>query len=1527
LNDRARRSARFRVIALVASLVVLALASLAYVRGGHFLRVTTRVVLEEQLAKLLAGEVHIDRVAELSLGHIVAEGVTVLDPKRRPVLRAHTLRLNIDLSMLPSGIRFSHGRLRDARIRSVPSDQAGITLFDAFLPRSTGPSDTGGEAFRVWFDDILIERSELVGDLPGMPGVFAKDVTIAAQIHVNEDLEVRVNAVTAEFERPFKVPAKIERGTVTVDTGPFRVTANADASRGEQHVSAKLGFRVNGNENALDLTLYAKPVRFDWVREVGLSLPETLYGDLKGTVDLKGPLDHLTFDVNVLSPGGPISVSGDLPEGGTAHVHLESNSLALPEVLAYAPPVTLSAAVDVEVPPGRPTSVRATAPWVDVMGTVLKDASLQGAYQAGRFRVNAATARYAGGQFSVTGWVDESADFVFDIHSDLPDTQREATLRSAGLSGALDSTLTLSRKGTDLAAKGKLSLRHATLMGASARSFVIEGEAQVFDDDYQKPTLDVRGSAIDLVAPGPIGGALTFSVAGSAGRYRTNLSIKDPRGRSATAKATLVEQADGLRIEVPKMELAIEGREPWRAEADVVFDDDGIGLHKVRLVSGPQRLEMSGRFSYSKAYHVDATLQSFDLGGLRELIAVDLADLDGTVDGKLALTGVPGHPRIDAQGSLQNGQFLGMKGLSVLLSMVFVEGRFDVESELVLPDKSRVAVYAGGEPGRGDTWGEQIASGNYQFGLDFEQLPFEVSRPWLEWLGLEPPKGRISAMVRGAGTFDAPTLELTSRVEGLSFGDWPELDVDVSMVHDGEKLEIQRLRVGDDYGELVSATGSVNATLAELENPEAFRRSLDTRPFTLALHVPTRKLSELPPALRVDQPYHVSGDLDMGQSPDGPTVQLLGTAGFPANAKGLDACGIIRHPEVRFMLSAVGESAHLEAKLHVDGTVMSTLEANAKPHVAAWITGEEAPHPIPTTLTAHVQMDALEEMPLVCDYAAGPLRAEIMADDIFSSPPILRFNVISNGLQLVPQSRKSERLTSLRGARTMGRAFALQASGGVERERLLFEMQVSEPKNGSLALFGSVPRGLFGGQKAEARALEPIELRIRAQHFDLAPVLVSLPGDVRASGRLDGEARVAYQTRDDTVDMDGALDLSEGTVAIAALGQELTDMTASLRLQGKTLRIVDLEARDFDGKLGGDGDLTFESKQRISGGIDFKLREFPVRREGSQVSKLTGPVTVRAELTPERLRADVNLSNIRVDLPGELDTDLQSLDPHPDIVVAGEEKPETDENPYLYEIHVHAKPPFRMRRTDFTADVFADLVVRYRDPSLTILGNAELKRGGSFELYGKRFELEESRMAFDGAEDIDPLVSLYAIHKIAGAEIGVRVEGRLSNPTVTFTHSNPAITDTGEIIAQLLGARHDTTNSDRDATGAAANFLAGATAGLLTQEVRKKFGGALPVFSIEQSGNQAFKSTRIRAGVQLDQFLEKRLGPLRHVVNGVYVEGFVAPGADPDAPVNANTAPQSRGGGLLELRFPHDFVGSVEYRPVQNWRIDAAWEP
>ncbi|HEY6878726.1 MAG TPA: translocation/assembly module TamB domain-containing protein, partial [Polyangiales bacterium] len=396
-----------------------------------------------------------------------------------------------------------------------------------------------------------------------------------------------------------------------------------------------------------------------------------------------------------------------------------------------------------------------------------------------------------------------------------------------------------------------------------------------------------------------------------------------------------------------------------------------------------------------------------------------------------------------------------------------------------------------------------------------------------------------------------------------------------------------------------------------------------------------------------------------------------------------------------------------------------------------------------------------------------------------------------------------------------------------------------------------------------------------------------------------------------------------GTLVLGSLGQELSNVRGRLALHDDTISLESIELRDFDGRMNVGGKLVFAGLRELATELEIKLREFPIRRESAQVSRLTGAMKLRATTQPGRTRAELRFGDLRVNLPNDLGQGIQSLDPHPDIAVQGQKLPEKDGDPHRFELRVLAEnPPFRVLRNDLSAEVSADLSVGY--PDLTLEGRVEIDRG-NFELYGKRFELRESRLSFDASESLDPLVSINAVYQSGGDEIGVRVEGRLSAPRISFSHSNPAITDPGAIIAQLLGARaSDPAVQNADATGAAAGILAGATAGLLTQSVRDEFGGAIPVLSLE-SNSQTLRSARIRAGVQLDQLIQ-RLGPLRRVITGAYVEGFVAPGASATS-VNPAIAPQSRGGGLLELRFPKDLVGTFEYRPVQNYRLDLAWEP
>jgi hypothetical protein len=593
-----------------------------------------------------------------------------------------------------------------------------------------------------------------------------------------------------------------------------------------------------------------------------------------------------------------------------------------------------------------------------------------------------------------------------------------------------------------------------------------------------------------------------------------------------------------------------------------------------------------------------------------------------------------------------------------------------------------------------------------------------------------------------------------------------------------------------------------------------------------------------------------------------------------------------------------------------------------------WLTGAQALFLPRTSFTMNAATETAEEVPGLCELVAGPLRIDVSALDAFADPPELHFELQSRGLQLVASESQRQRLGSLREARAAGRPFAVHATGGVEGASFVFRGDVDQGGGAKLKLAGTVPRAaVYAGPTPLLRSEWPAaRFDVEAIKLELASLLVALPVSIRASGALDGKAQIRYDFAKDEVVLGGALALSKGKLILGVLGQELSDLHGRLVLRGDTVRIEELKVRDFDGKLTIGGTFTFAGLRELNSELTFEMADFPIRRESAQVSRLTGALKLRATSTLEHTRAELTLGDLRVNLPNDLGQGLQGLDEHRDIVVRGQLAPAPDQNPHLFELRVLAQnPPFRVLRSDLNAEVSCDLTLRYRSPKLTLQGNAEIRRG-NFDLYGKRFELGESRLAFDGSETIDPLLSIDARHSVGSDEIGVRVEGRVSAPRISFTHSNPAITNTGAIISQLLGARaSDPAAQNADASGAAAGILAGVTAGLLTQGAREQLGGALPVLSLESS-SQTLRTARIRAGVQLDQLIERRLGRLSRVVRGAYVEGFVAPGAG-NVTVDTTVAPQSRSGGLLELRFPKDLVGTFEYRPVQNWRLDLAWEP
>jgi len=232
----------------------------------------------------------------------------------------------------------------------------------------------------------------------------------------------------------------------------------------------------------------------------------------------------------------------------------------------------------------------------------------------------------------------------------------------------------------------------------------------------------------------------------------------------------------------------------------------------------------------------------------------------------------------------------------------------------------------------------------------------------------------------------------------------------------------------------------------------------------------------------------------------------------------------------------------------------------------------------------------------------------------------------------------------------------------------------------------------------DARFLLLAEL-VRA---NLAPILAVLPGISGAEITADGTVQ-AQGTRD-ALTWSGALELLDGRMQLDGPGQRLENIEGRILFRENRAELQRMHARDVDGQIEARGQIDFRGVIPQRASIDVLLRDMPVRREGLVLAALTGEANVDARVLPERTDMRVTVSSLEVALPDELAQDLQELAEHADIVVLGEERAALEDPSLSYPFHitVDARRPFWVRRSDFAAQVRAQLDIRYQSPELRI---------------------------------------------------------------------------------------------------------------------------------------------------------------------------------------------------------------------------------
>jgi hypothetical protein len=206
-------------------------------------------------------------------------------------------------------------------------------------------------------------------------------------------------------------------------------------------------------------------------------------------------------------------------------------------------------------------------------------------------------------------------------------------------------------------------------------------------------------------------------------------------------------------------------------------------------------------------------------------------------------------------------------------------------------------------------------------------------------------------------------------------------------------------------------------------------------------------------------------------------------------------------------------------------------------------------------------------------------------------------------------------------------------------------------------------------------------------------------------------------------------------------------------------------------------------------------------------------------------------------------------------------------------------------------------------------------------LLGQSFDVERGRISFAGGHDLEPTLDIVAQHRASGGVIvTVEATGTVRQPELRFLVDGAPVT-AGEALAAATGSRTGS-GSGADAEQQIGAMATGLVSGVLTLGARRSLGEWVPVLAIENTQTES----RLRAGIDARSLIPKFLRP---IVVDAYVEGILSATKNRNGNESgaADASPQTDAAVLLELRFPHDLVGEVQYGPGPGWSTDLSWEP
>ena len=337
----------------------------------------------------------------------------------------------------------------------------------------------------------------------------------------------------------------------------------------------------------------------------------------------------------------------------------------------------------------------------------------------------------------------------------------------------------------------------------------------------------------------------------------------------------------------------------------------------------------------------------------------------------------------------------------------------------------------------------------------------------------------------------------------------------------------------------------------------------------------------------------------------------------------------------------------------------------------------------------------------------------------------------------------------------------------------------------------------------------------------------TVSGPLRFDLRLNGPVAIAS--------LSGRVSLADGRVAAPVLRLSLQGVTAEAVLaQGKATVTADAAATE-GGRIGVrgtiglarpfPGDLTVTPRAMVL--RDPELYETTVNGEVRLVGPLTGGARISGALTLPQ--TEIRVPSTTVGGPGGIPDLVHRNEPaavrttrERAGLLAREERERTrPSKPYALDLVISAPNQVFVRGRGLDAELGGTLRLAGTTDAVVPSGGIDLIRG-RLDILGRRLDLTEAQLRVEGS--LDPSLRVVASNTSDGVTSSVTIEGRISQPEISFTSSPPLPEE--EVLAHLLFGRNLTSLSPLQAVqlANAVATLAGRGGDGVIGKLRRSFG-------------------------------------------------------------------------------------------------------